>query len=140
MKVELRAYLLAQTPITTLIGQRLFIHRAPQEGAELPYIVYQRSPEVDHHHHMEAAAGLLQEFYQFDIYSTTAKNTETVAEQLREELDGFRGTMGAENVRSIHLEDEDDDQINPTDGSDDSKFRIRQSYRVTHTESVPTFT
>ncbi len=140
MKVELRAYLLAQTPLTTLIGQKLFIHQGSQVLSVVPYIVFQRIPDINHHHHMEAAAGLVQEFYQFDVFSSTATNTETVAEQLREELDGFRGFMDTENVRSIHLDDEDDVKVNPTDGSDDSKYRIRHVYRLTRTESVRTFT
>ena len=138
MKGELVKYLKDRTALDALIDKRLFVHQAPQ-GAVAPYIVWRRLPDVDHHHHMLAAAGLVQEIFQFDVFSTTAKNVETVAEQLRLALDGFRGEMNGENVRSIHIVDEDDEKVNPTDGSDDSKFSIRQSYRVTHTESVPTF-
>ncbi len=139
MKVELVKYLKDRTALAALIGAKIFVKRASQE-ASLPYIVYRRLPDVDHHHHMEAAAGLVQEIFQFDVFSTTEKNVETVTEQLRLALDGFRGDMNGENVRSIHIVDEDDEITNPTDGSDDGKFSTRQSYRVTHTESVPTFT
>ena len=138
MKKELVKYLLDRDTLTTLIGQRLRGHQAEPED-QLPYIIFQRAPEVNHHHHMLAAAGLVWEFYHFDVYSMTMDNVETIAEELRQALDGFRGDMNGENVRSIHIDDEDDEKVNPTDGSDDSPFRIRQSYRVTHTESVPVF-
>ena len=138
MKKELVKYLLDRNTLTTLIDRRLLPHQAGQKAA-LPYIIYQRAPDVNHHHHMLAAAGLVVEFFNFDVYSGTMENVETIAEELRQALDGFRGDMNGENVRSIHIDDEDDEKVNPTDGSDDSPFRIRQSYRVTHTESVPVF-
>ena len=108
MKKELVKYLLDRDTLTTLIGRRLRGHQASQ-GDSLPYIIYQRAPEVNHHHHMLAAAGLVSEFYHFDVYSMSMENVETIAEELRQALDGFRGDMNGENVRSIHIDDEDDE-------------------------------
>jgi hypothetical protein len=139
LPVAIYTYLAAQAGIASAVSTRVYPRGETPQRTTYPYITFQRVSSTGHHH-MLAAEALGQQRYQFDCWATTALSAETVAEALRAELDGFRrGLMGTVTIMAVHLVDRSDEAIPPTDGSDRSKFRVRQDYMFWHAQDVPTF-
>ena len=137
MKAELFAYLNADAPLTVLVGARIFPQIAPP-SASFPRVTITRIVN-GHERHMLASSGLSRATYQIDSWALNSPSVEAVAEALRNALDGFIGKlMGGIDIRSIFLVDENDNIEEPTDGSDNSIYRISQDYTINHRESIPT--
>lgn len=60
-----------------------------------------------------------------------------VAEAVRGEMQGFKGTWGSTTVSSVVLENEIDLHDEPDDGSDDGWHQVAIDYFVRYVESVP---
>ena len=137
VKSSLITYLKAETNLSALIGDRIYIGWAEQ-GTTLPYIVAHQIDAI-HEHHMASATGLVQGRFQFDCYGQTTVAAENVAEQVRQSLDGFRGAMGSVFVSTCHLESERDDTIQPVEGAHRGIYSVQQDYMISWSVSVPTF-
>lgn len=116
---------------------RIYDNRAPQSPT-MPYVVITeisatRFPTT------KFAGGIVQKRVQVDCYASNTTAMRTLAEYVREALDGFSGTMGTTVVRSCHLDGETEQYEPPTDGSSGGKCRKIQEYVVFHTETIPTF-
>ncbi len=137
MKTSLITHLNAQSGLTDLVGSRIRITYAEQDDA-LPYVVLSQISNVPIHH-MTAASTKTQGRFQFDSYGATTLSAESVAEQLRQALDGFRGTMGSDvSVSTCHLELERDSDSPPIEGAHTGIALIQQDYLIAWTVSVPT--
>jgi len=146
MKDEFIKYLKGLSGLNAIINGKIFPQRAPQSASATspekisePYIVWKRVSPVDHDRHLLGPSGLVSEVFQLFIYDLDSETAETIAQLLRLKLDGFRGDMNGENVRSIVLDEEDDELEDRADGSEDDSYTIRQDYIVTHLETVPVF-
>lgn len=142
---DIRIYLLAQAPIAQLLGSdapgapaRLSPQERQQNGP-LPAIVYERTG-TEHLQGLEAAIGYATAHLEFDCMSATYAGARQLAECLRGELQGFRGTMGNQKICSVQLQDESDDFDPPADGSTQGVYHVIHSYDFQFTESIPTFT
>lgn len=91
-RVGLRAYLLDDATISAAVGGlRIYPIKLPQ-GQENASIVYSRiSGQGDHH--MEGASGLNRTRMQIDCWATTAGAADLLARQVKERIDGYRGSM-----------------------------------------------
>lgn len=92
VRLGLRAYLLADGSISSAVGgSRIHPIKLPQ-GQTTDSIVYTRiSAQGDHH--MEGASGLVRTRIQIDCYSLSANSAVTLANLVKERIDGFRGDM-----------------------------------------------
>lgn len=141
---DVAIYLLSQQPLVQLIGAtpagdlpRLFpIDR--QQGSKLDAIVYQRV-STDHLECLQAAAGYATATIEFDCLSASYAGAKRLAEVLRTVLDGFRGTMGNQPIKSCRIQDEADDFDAPADGSSKGTYHVTVTYDFQFTESVPSF-
>lgn len=132
-------YLKADAPLIAQISTRLYKDIAPPT-AVTPYIVYQIIGSQPWHH-LTAAADKTTKRAQFTVYSDSQLAVVTVANLLREALDGYRGRMGTENmdVRHIMLENESDRFDNPIDGGHQGLSSRIMEFVITHAQSVPSF-
>lgn len=91
-RVGLRAYLLDDATISAAVGAaRIYPIILPQ-GQKLASIVYSRiSGQGDHH--MEGASGLNRTRMQIDCWAPTADAADLLARQVKERIDGYRGSM-----------------------------------------------
>lgn len=91
-RVGLRAYLLDDATISAAVGGvRIYPIKLPQ-GQTLASIVYSRiSGQGDHH--MEGASGLNRTRMQIDCWAPTADAADLLARQVKERIDGYRGSM-----------------------------------------------
>lgn len=87
----LRAYLLGDSGIAALVGVRVYPVILKQ-GVTDPSIVYSRISGIGDHH-MQGASGLARPRIQIDCYSLSADTATTLANLVKERIDGFRGSM-----------------------------------------------
>lgn len=137
LRDDIRTYLLTQTPITNLVGQRVFSSNIPQRE-DYPAISIVRITG-GHAHMLSGGAGFAEPTVQVDAWADTSTVCESIAEALRGELQGFRGTMGSTTVRAVVLQNEIDLSEEPSDGSDAWVYRITQDYYINYEISIPTF-
>ena len=89
---DLRTYLLAQAPVSALIGTRIFPLRLPQ-GVTLPAVTYQRIsgvPVISH----DGASDLARARIQVDCWAASYAAMAGLAMAIRTALSGYRGPMG----------------------------------------------
>lgn len=92
LRVGLRAYLLDDSTISAAVGGvRVYPIKLPQ-GQTLTSIVHTRiSGQGDHH--MEGPSGLNRGRVQIDCWSTSADAADLLARQVKERIDGYRGSI-----------------------------------------------
>lgn len=141
-EIALRTRITAGGPVRALVEARIYPQKAPQNAAR-PYGVYQRissNPE----RHMGGAAELAQARIQFTWYADTWQVARDIADGARWQLDGFKGAIavGADAfyVRHLSLENEADNFIDPTAGSDDGVHAISQDWLLFYVLPAPTLT
>lgn len=92
LRVGLRAYLLADAAISTLVGgTRIYPLRLPQ-GVIEPSVVYQRISGLGDHH-MAGASGLARPRMQVSCWAQSADVATQLANLVKARIDGFRGSM-----------------------------------------------
>jgi len=120
IRPALFAYLMADAGISAAVegavilqngGSRIFPMRLPA-GIKKDSIVYTRvSGEGDHH--MEGPSGLARVRMQIDAWSKTIPGAVSLANLVKERIDGFRGVMGsgaaAVTIQGIFFESERED-------------------------------
>lgn len=137
MKSSLITYLNTKTGITDLVASRIRTGYA-EHKERLPYVVIHNIDAV-HEHHLEAATGFIQGRFQFDCYGVSPTAAADLAEQVRQALDGFRGTMDSVYVSTCRLDSERDDVTPPIEGADLGIYSVQQDYMISWSVSVPTF-
>jgi hypothetical protein len=137
IRSSLRTYLLAQAPLAALIGDRLYPVACP-ETATLPAVTYRRA-SGGHLHNLTSASGAAIPEFELVVWAETYEDADEVAEAIRQEMQGFRGTMGSDAVKSVILDDEDDSIAEPDDNSDQPIYAITLRYRIQYVETKPTF-
>ena len=107
MEASLVAYLLAQTSLTDLSGQRITWARRDQGGA-LPCIVLHRIDGLRDYHHA-GASGLITSRVQVDCWAATFGAAKGLARAQEAVVSGGRFTQGAIRFDAILIADERDD-------------------------------
>lgn len=146
IRADLRTYLLSQSSITSLIGQRISLSRVPlnldatagQSGGPFPCVTYRRV-SAGAYQDMDNGAGYCEADFEFDFYSTDSVEVESVSEAFRLKLQGYRGAMGGSTVKKVTLVNEQDFFHPPPDGSDTGIHRTTQQYNVGFYVTIPTY-
>lgn len=125
--------------VAAIVSTRIYNSVAP-EGSALPFIVLEQIGG-DRDHHTGGANGLTRREFQITSYDDKPNDAETLAEAIRDALDGFRGTMGTtdtENVRGSFLSSSLD-KFEPAADSKHAKsvYGVDQSWTFWHTSTVP---
>lgn len=127
LRPALRAYLLADVAIATIVGARVFATIIPQGVNSASIVVSLISGRGDHH--MEGASGLGRSRLQIDAWAPDADVATALGNAVRDRIDGFSGVMGegaaAVTVQGVFLTDE-------RDGYDDEAklYRLGRDYFV----------
>ena len=128
-------------PAALRIVDRCYPHKAPQNVTR-PYVTYRRisgNPE----RHLLGPASLAPARIQVDSFAGTYAGAKALADDIRLSLDGVRGaeiSVGSAicYVRSIALENDSDDFIEPQAGTDDGVYRVMQDWLVVYVLPAPT--
>ena len=96
LETDVRAYILADTQISNLVGARMYPRMLPQ-NVTLPALVYQRV-DTRRRHDMGGADGLPRARLQITCWAGLPADAAIVAQAVRARLDGVRGTIGTSTI------------------------------------------
>lgn len=124
---DLAAFLLAGAAVAALVENRLYPLTIEQK-AELPALTYQRisGPRV---RSLKGPSKLAHPRFQIDCWGSTYGSAKTVAQAVRQRLDGYRGLMGSTSVGEVILESDTDD-FEPDTGL----YRVSMDFIIWHKE------
>lgn len=141
LKTALFEYLQSDTGnLVALVGTKIYPNAAPIGFGSLPYVTYRRT-DYQSMHHMGGAAGLARCEFRLEIRAVSALLAGTIGERLRELLDSLYGTIGTTGggvfVQRCHLNDTEDDFIEPKDEGEIGEHRIRMDFEFFYVEALP---
>lgn len=130
------ARLAADTSVTALVSTRIYDTRAPQAPAK-PYIVCQeisatRAPDLS------GSSGAVNTLMQVSCRGVSAISARSVGEQVRDLMDGYRGTMGSTDVRFCNLDGDQMVDDPPATGEAQGLASRIMEFSIWHSEAVPT--
>ncbi len=129
----LMTYLSAQLPTTQFYASRL-----PQNAA-FPNTVY-HIVSTTPTHDLAGYSGLTESRIQFDCWGMSYADTATASENLRVNLDGYKGTMGTVTVSgSLRINQFAMPPESSGDQSDTYHYRTVAEYRIFYVETIPSF-
>lgn len=132
-------YLESKTAVTDIVGTgdnaRIFPDRIPKDPT-YPLVVVDEFAST-HDHDLSGASGIYHPRISVDCYDQTSGDAQTLAEAVRGVMQGYRGAMGVEFVHSCELDGKVRDQLQQRDASDRPIDRVRLSFRLTVTETIP---
>jgi len=132
---SLYQYLSGIEAITNIVGTSIYHHHLPQ-SAEFPVLTFQLISSR-HEHDLLGAAGIVTARYQVDCWSYSLSEAATMAEAVRQALQGFSGDMEDTEILFIVLDDQNNLDEAPKDGSDNWLYRREQDYLIKYRESIP---
>jgi len=96
MQIEqaIKKELLTDSGITSLIGERLYYVKAPQDVTK-PYIVFLKASGPREYSH-DGVSKLAHPRFQFSCFATTYYEAKQIAEAIRAAIEAFSGTMGGD--------------------------------------------
>lgn len=96
----LRSRLLADSSISAIIADRMYVLQAPQ-GINTPYVVYLIASETPIYTVGCVADELI---IQYSVFSTTYNQAQSIAKAIRANLENAHGIIGGVDVSSIRYE------------------------------------
>jgi hypothetical protein len=134
VQAAIHQQLQATAAVTAICSTRGYPGVLPQ-GATLPAYVYMLVSDVGVHH-MTNAAGLALARVQVDCYSATESGAHTLAEAVRDALQGQRFTQASTTIRTCHLDNGNTFYESPIDGSDAGRYIRTLDFLVNYTQST----
>lgn len=128
----LMTFLLAQSGITALVGQRIHFAEVPQDAIG-PYLVANKISGPREHSH-GGASGLAHPRFQFTAFAETYSAAKLVVAAVQAALQGYSGTMGGAggvDVQAALYDDETD--LDPGDYT--GLFGVAADYIIWHQET-----
>lgn len=130
-----------------LIGENIYRDRAPKDmplrNGETLYIVVQRLVARSARN-LVSTSGYAEALVQINTWGSNRTTVEAVADAIREALDHMtQATLGRPpneaEIHVIQLARDPDSWQRPLEGQHDGRYGARQTARIFHDESVPTF-
>jgi hypothetical protein len=102
IRPALRSFLLGSPGIAAVVAARVYPIKLPQ-GTTAASIVYNRISGVGDYH-MQGLSGFAKHRYQIDVWAPTAEVATTLADLIRDRIDGYQGPMGADSPPTIEVQ------------------------------------
>ena len=132
IETALMTYLLAQSGITALVGQKIHFMRAPQ-STSTPYIIVSKIDAPRSYTH-DGADGLVTARFQLSCFADKYGDAKSVVSAIQTAMNAFScpGTMGGDGgvtVGAIFYDDETD-----LDPGESGPFGVAADYIIHHKE------
>jgi hypothetical protein len=124
----LRAALVADATMAGLVGTKIYPLAADTE-ATLPWVTWRRTA-IRRQPTLAGPMGVPIVTIEFTVFAATYESARTVADRMRQVLDGYTGTADNTTVRQTSLEDESDDFATLNGAELPDAFAVRQQYEV----------
>lgn len=125
--------------VSAIVGQRVYLRRAPQAAAYPRVTVSIASCSWPTRSNAPRSAGTILDVkarLQVDSWSMDEDEVDTLSEMISDALDDFRGTMQGVVVKRALQDDERDNYDSLRDASDDGVHRITQDYEIIFQQPV----
>lgn len=133
----LRAHLKESTPITTIVGMRIYAGNAPR-GVNGPYILLRRIA-AEHFYDLGGEVIIQNPIVQIDCYEATKTGADDLAEKVRNRISGFRGYAGGVQIQTCKIVRDTTLEVPPADASDQWIYMRSVDLEVFESLPVPTF-
>lgn len=134
---DLYSYLIGQSTITALVGTRVYPLHLPQNPT-LPALTMEQT-QAEYEYCITGSANWAAPTIRISVYSESLPEIATIAEALRNVLQGYKGTMGAIRIHYCTLTNTEDEAFTPDDASDYWIYARHSDYQMKHTETPPSF-
>jgi hypothetical protein len=118
------------------LGVGVYPLKIPQRRTDYPYLTY-TIVDGDSALKSSGPAGLAWRHYQLDAFSTSYPDAETLAEQLRNVLQGYAGAAGNAIIVNANLHRPATEYDNTPDSSDAGVYRFCSEYMIWYREPLP---
>tara|TARA_R110000803_G_scaffold62272_4_gene122533 strand:+ start:471 stop:899 length:429 start_codon:yes stop_codon:yes gene_type:complete len=129
---ELETYLAGLTTVGNSVANRIR-PEVLEQNETLPALTY-NIISADHDRALSGPIGKRQTRVQIDCYASTQQAAETLANEIRLEMDGYRGEWGTVFVNEALLERSFSARDAPDNASDDWRFATVLEFMVIHSE------
>jgi len=102
IRPALRSFLLGSPQIAAIVVARVYPIKLPQ-GTTAASVVYNRISGAGDYH-MQGLSGFAKHRYQVDAWAPTAEVATTLADLIRDRIDGYQGPMGADSPPTIEVQ------------------------------------
>ena len=129
-----RSYLLSQSSVTDLIGQRMYFDVLRQK-ATLPAATISKVSEL-HDHLLSNRSGFVATRLQIECHSTTRLTSNAMAEAIyKSGIAAVKGLTHSVNIRGVTVDDgQRNFVINDNDGGDDHVYVTQIDLKVSYKE------
>jgi hypothetical protein len=125
--------------VSAIVGDRIYPLGEVDETVKPPYVTFQRISNV-HERHLNGGTGLAHPRWEINVWARGALENDNLAEAIREAMDNFSGDVdtgaGTFDVRSVFLEDDEQDFEPSFDGSGRGVWRTRMDFIIWHGETI----
>ena len=132
LSTDLRTFLLADGPITALVGTRVY-RSVRNQGDGLPAVRIAIITD-DTDHSFDGVLSCRDATVQIDCYSDDWIGADSLADTVEAAFDGFSGTMGTRNCQAAFLTGRQDLDEPPAFGTEQNTPRISLSFSVGHSQ------
>ncbi len=136
----IRAILLGSNDVAAMVGTRIGPWRAAQSWPT-PYITLFKVSEP-HSHNMTGSDGLTNPRVQLDAWADDYDEATQLGEYCRLALDGYMGEVLVGETpfifKHLFIDSSSDGAEEESSASENVIFRVRQDYKVWHSETIPT--
>jgi hypothetical protein len=132
-EAAVRSRLVATAGVTALIGTRIYPVIAPATAA-LPFVTWRRVA-VERAQSLKGPIGTPTVSLSVDIFAETYESARDIADQCRQSLDGWGGTLENVTVARVSLENESDGFAQLAGGDLPPVYTVQQIYGILWQES-----
>lgn len=132
IKEALRAFLIADNTISSLISSRVYQGTLPQD-ATLPAILLTRIAAPGDYN-ASGSTSMKRATYQVDCWADGRDGADDLADAVNNLINGYRGAMGDVTVHGIFRQDQDDSQLIAAKSAQHSRYRVRLDFDIYYTE------
>ena len=116
MRSGLVSLLAGEATISTLVGSRVYITKAPQT-AVLPHIIITQMG-TDEYKALDATPGMRSVDFDIDCKADRSIEAAALGDAVRVFIDDYTGTAGSQTISAVLVNDEGTDYEPPADASD----------------------
>lgn len=122
IKPAIRAILIANQGVIALVGDRVFIDRAPQNEHRTRVVIHGIS--TTDFHHFDGNSGWHDGLVQVDCFGADPKVASEIGAAVASALDDYYGTISQTNIEWLEVSDTRDIPSEPLDGDSQPLFGV----------------
>lgn len=117
LKSGLVALLTGESSIRGIVGQRVYVGKAPQKGGSFPHIVITQQDSGEYQT-LDGSTGTRSVEFDIDCKAERSVEVDDLSDAVRRFIDDYTGPAGKQTVSAVIINSESMGYETPADGSD----------------------